>query len=536
MTDRRPNVLFIVTDEERYPPVYETEELRQFRRTQLPGQQEIRARSTELHRHYVASTACAPSRASLFCGHYPTLHGVRATDGAAKAARDSNMYWLDPNTVPTMGHYFREAGYRTYYRGKWHISHADLAAPDTGAPLPSNDDEGKLIDANQRLYRATNRLQPFGFDGWIGPEPHGIERSNCGLVRDPIVSDQVDALFGELERSREDKPWLMVASFLNPHDIALYGLLWASWRYPFDDDTVPDVPEPPTQDESLREKPSCQADYVKKYGKIFLPQPQLPIYRRFYYYLHKLADRYVQRLQQRLMASRFRDDTIVVYTSDHGDLLGAHGGMHQKWHNAYDESIRVPLLVSGPGIPAGGRIDAPTSHVDLIPTLLGLAGVDAAGVRERLSAQFTEAQPLVGRDLSAALRGGAAPQEPVYFMTEDEPSEGLDQTSAFGIPYQAVKEPAKVEAVIARVDGGGGSRLWKYARAYESTQVADPNAADRNDGNEELELYDLDSDPTETVNLARGNRGTSESRAAAEQLQRLLDEQRAAKALHPRHR
>jgi arylsulfatase A-like enzyme len=109
------------------------------------------------------------------------------------------------------------------------------------------------------------------------------------------------------------------------------------------------VPEPPTQDESLRTKPSCQADYVKKYGKVFLPQPQIPMYRRFYYYLHKLVDAQVARVLQRLAASRFRDDTIVVYTSDHGEMLGAHGGMHQKWHNAYDETLRVPLLIAGPG-------------------------------------------------------------------------------------------------------------------------------------------------------------------------------------------
>ena len=71
------------------------------------------------------------------------------------------------------------------------------------------------------------------------------------------------------------------------------------------------------------------------------------------------------------------DDTIVVFTSDHGDLLGAHGGLVQKWFNVFDEATRVPLLVSGPGVaPVDGGISVPTSHVDLIPTLLGLAGID----------------------------------------------------------------------------------------------------------------------------------------------------------------
>jgi arylsulfatase A-like enzyme len=536
MEKGRPNILVIMTDEERYPPLYEADSVRQFRRTQLPGQQEIRARSTEFHRHYTASTACAPSRASLFTGQYPTLHGVRTTDGAAKSARDPGMFWLDSSTVPTLGHYFREAGYRTFYRGKWHVSHADLTAPDTGAPLPSNDDNGKHIEPNYRLYRSANRLSPYGFEGWIGPEPHGIERSNCGLVRDPIVADQVEALFAELESSSDDTPWLAVASFLNPHDIVLFGVLWLSWGYAFDDDTVPDIPEPPTQDESLRTKPSCQADYVKKYGKIFLPQPQIPVYRRFYYYLHKLSDRHVQRIHRRLLASRFRDDTIVVYTSDHGDLLGAHGGMHQKWHNAYDESIRVPLLVSGPGIAAGGRIEQPSSHVDLAPTLLGLAGIDAESVRASLAARFTEAQPLVGRDLSGVLRGGTMAEEPVYFMTEDEPSEGLDQTTALGRRYEAVDEPAKVEAVIARLDGGNGAKLWKYARSYEKSRIGDPAQSESGRDEGEYELYDLDSDGTETRNLTHIGHGTRESRAVREQLERILSDQRSKKALHPRNR
>ena len=106
------------------------------------------------------------------------------------------------------------------------------------------------------------------------------------------------------------------------------------------------------------------------------------------------------------------DDTIIVFTSDHGDLLGAHGGMPQKWHNAYDEAVRVPFLVSGPGVdrrPEG--IWSPTSHVDLVPTLLGLAGIDLDAAADGVAAHHVGAQPLPGRDLSAFW--GAAPRRPV---------------------------------------------------------------------------------------------------------------------------
>lgn len=536
MQQRRPNILIISTDEERYPPCYETDAIREFRRTQLPGREAIRKNSLEFHRHYAASTACAPSRACMYTGHYPTLHGVRATDGAAKSAFDPNMFWLEAYSVPTMGHYFREAGYRTFYKGKWHVSHADLNTPDTRDPLASNDIDGKLIEPNYSLYKAQNRLSPYGFEGWIGPEPHGTAQANTGMVRDSIAADQVSELFDSLEHGDDSAPWLAVASFLNPHDIALFGAPWLAWGYAFDDDTVPEVPEPPTQDESLRTKPSCQSDYIKKYGNIFLPQPQIPVYRRFYYYLHKVADQYIQRVYQRLMNSRFADNTIVVFTSDHGDMLGAHGGMHQKWHNAYEESIHVPLMIGGPGIQAGGRVERPTSHVDLIPTLLGLALIDPEPVRASLAKRFTEAQPLVGRDLSTLVRGGSASEEPIYFMTEDEVSEGLDQTTVIGRSYEAVDEPAKVEAVVARLDAGDGLKLWKYARSYTNTLIFDPAQPISGRDRSEYELYNLDEDPLETNNLAHFGNGSRESRAAKDQMETLLADQRTKKALHPKTR
>ncbi len=536
----RPNILVIMTDEERYPPPYETEELRRFRRDQLPGQQALRARGVEFHRHYAASVACAPSRACLFTGHYPTLHGVRATDGAAKSAHDPAMFWLDPDTVPTMGHYFRAAGYRTFYRGKWHISHADLTSPDTRAPISTSDDQGAPLEPNTSLYRAAERLDAYGFGGWIGPDPHGAARSNCGALRDPLFGDQVEALLDQLDQAQTEAPWLAVASFVNPHDIVLFGALWRSWGYAFDDDTVPEIPEPPTQRESLRTKPSCQADFVEKYGKVFLPQPQIPIYRRFYYYLHKLADLQVQRVLRRLDASRFRDNTIIVYTSDHGDMLGAHGGMHQKWHNAYDESLRVPLLIAGPGVPAGASVEHLSSHVDLLPTLLGLAGLDVAALSGALASRHTEAQAPVGRDLAGLVRGDPAADEPIYFMTEDEVSEGLDQTTVIGRSYESVKEPAKVEAVLARLDAGDGPRLWKYTRAYRHSLIGDPAdasfAAKWLPERDECELYDLDADPLETHNLAHRAQGDRRSRAVEQQMEALLAAQRTRKALHPRLR
>ena len=168
-----PNILLIMTDEERYPPPYETAEVAEFRRTQMPARERVRSGGLELHRHYAGSVACVPSRATLFTGQYPSLHGVAKTSGIAKQATDPAMGWLDPDEVPTLGDWFRAGGYQTHYRGKWHVSHADLEIPGSHESVMASDDDGRPIAHAVEAYRKADRLNPFGFSGWIGREAHG---------------------------------------------------------------------------------------------------------------------------------------------------------------------------------------------------------------------------------------------------------------------------------------------------------------------------------------------------------------------------
>ncbi len=220
-----------------------------------------------------------------------------------------------------------------------------------------------------------------------------------------------------------------MASFVNPHDIAFAGGLYELLLgFEPTDDTVPEIPEAPSQVDSFAGRPACQELFKTAWRGAIADQPADLAYRRLYYYLHKLVDQAVGRILDALDASGMADDTIVVFTSDHGDMLGAHGGMLQKWCNAFDETTRVPLLVSGPGIvPVTGGIATPTSHVDLIPTLMGLAGIDVERAAAGVSAHHNEAHPLPGRDLSGGLTGSASAADvarPIYFMTEDDVTRG----------------------------------------------------------------------------------------------------------------
>lgn len=557
----RPNFLIFMVDEERYPPVYENEEIKAWRKRYLLTQDMLRETGVEFHRHYAASAACCPSRSSLFTGQYPSLHGVTQTPGAAKASYDPGMFWLDPNTVPTLGDYFRAAGYRTFYKGKWHISDGDIIIPgthnplmtwtvsDTGSPVP--------IPRNIEVYREADRLDEYGFTGWIGPEPHGSAQANCGMNRDEGFMQEAIELLDKLEAEYtsaggEQEPWLLVNSYVNPHDIAIFGLVWKSWGYQFTDDTVPDIPKSPTDDEDLRTKPRCQNSFVNVYPHMLMPQPPIEIYRKFYYYLQKISDGHIRQVYERLRNSPFFENTIVVYTSDHGDLLGAHGGMHQKWHSAYEEAIRVPLIISNPGHVKDPRsVETLTSHIDLIPTLLALAGADQKEVQEVAARDHCEVRPLVGRDLSALVRGDGAtppPSQPIYYMSDDEVSEGQSQFNPVtGNFYHSVIQPNHVETVIAAFPApdGSGEHVWKYSRYFDNTDFwTSPGQYDVvHLGNEqqtrtepapdEYEMYNVTLDPLEETNLCHPSNQTPETQQKQTELQALLAEQNAKKRLTP---
>lgn len=109
---KQPNFLIITTDEERFPPPYENSQAKEYRLKHSACMAEMRRCGMEFMNHNAAATACAPSRTSIYTGQYPSLHGVSQTPGIGKSSFDQNMFWLTPNTVPTMGSWFREAGYQ----------------------------------------------------------------------------------------------------------------------------------------------------------------------------------------------------------------------------------------------------------------------------------------------------------------------------------------------------------------------------------------------------------------------------------------
>jgi arylsulfatase A-like enzyme/putative intracellular protease/amidase len=550
LVNERPDVIVIMTDQERAAPPYESDALREWRRAALPGASWFDDHGVSFGRHYTGSLACVPSRPTLFTGQYPDVHGVTQTNGLGKMADDSRMRWLRPGEVPTLGHWFRSAGYDTHYDGKWHITHADLVDPESGEPLATNDDDGVVDPAAVEAYLDARPLEPFGFTGWVGPEPHGGSPADSGLVRDPIIADRLVAwLEDRYTRRRADdadalRPFLLVASFVNPHDIVFFPA-WAR-RCPIDPSgrNLPAVPPSPTDDEDLSAKPAAQIAYRASYPSCYGPGRLIEgIYKRggqryrdVYHQLHAEVDGPLDRVR-RAVTEGGSDDAVIVRTSDHGELLGAHGGLHQKWFNLYDEATRVPFAVARTGARTTDSLrvdDAPTSHVDLVPTLLGAAGIAEGEIAAHLAETFSEVHPLPGRNLMPVIDGEQPPDamRTVYLMTRDNMPEGDSGASGMARRIGRVVDPpgpvrievpahvaANFEGIVGLVAesdaSGGRDHTWKLVRSFDDpatwTEPEVRHLAAHGIGGpayrtarlpDQWELYDLDDDPIELDNRA----------------------------------
>ena len=575
----RPDIVILLTDEERAAPPYESGDVAQWREKSLPGTQWFTDHGVSFRRHYTGSLACVPSRPTLFTGQYPDVHGVTQTDGLGKDAGDSRMRWLPEGEVPTLGNWFRAGGYDTHYDGKWHISHADLHDA-AGRRVDTNDDKGTVLPDGVSAYLEADPLAAYGFSGWVGPEPHGAGLSDSGYRRDPLLADRVVAWLEnryELRRAGDPaalRPFLLVASFVNPHDIVLFPAWARKMPIPARADGPPSIPEAPTQREDLASKPAAQIAYRESYPSAYGPPVAVEriyrngaqAYRDLYYRLHQEVDAPLDRVRK-AVTENGSEHAVLVRTSDHGELLGAHGGLHQKWFNLYDEATRVPFTVVriGQDATTARVVDrVPSSHVDVVPTLLALAGLDPAELAPALAETFSEVHPLPGADLTPMLgaRADEGADQPtdraVYLMTRDNMLEGDSGLSGFARRIGRKKNPpaplrirvaahvaSSFEGLVATVDVPGGlGHLWKLVRTFDDPSTwTEPGfrhlAANGIAGPEyrsaplpdQWELYDLDADAVETHNRATDP-------AAAEVLGHLrhrLKEERA-RCLPERHR
>ena len=290
---------------------------------------------------------------------------------------------------------------------------------------------------------------------------------------------------------------------MNPHDVLGYPSSFVQGGYDPSEFADLQVPLPPTLDEDLREKPTVQA--LMKLGQTsylgaLRGRGQQQRYVDFYAHLHRVVDEKIGRLLRALGdpadPQSLRSRTVIVRTSDHGEMALSHGGLRQKMFNAYEESLRVPFVISSPQLfREPWESDALVSLVDVVPTLLGLAGAPGD------PSQFD------GRDLTQVLGGENGGVRDAVLFTYDDHQAGTAFQDAPG-------QPNRIRCVR--------DRRWKYAIYLDPSGKVAP----------EYELYDLDADPHEALNLVDKRSGVGRTERARRELTRLHAPARAGMRRH----
>jgi len=441
---RPPNVLIVMTDQERYPQW--TPDL------PLPARDFIDGRGVTFERCHHSAVQCSSSRACMWTGMYTPQNGIFGN------FLQSWQFSLDPR-IPTIGDLMREQGYTTAYFGKWHLSMAGVSAP-----------EGAADNARG------NYLGPYGFDysdESLSLEPVGY---NDGVYNDPLWTKQaVDWLTAN---GGQQTPWFMVASLLNPHDIAYFPRGFTA------DVTRPDweVSLPPNFADDPRTKPRVHAQYANGAALIrggIKPDDKATWKRLLNTYCDLIVntDENLAAIMRALHASGAMDNTVVIRTADHGELGASHGAAG-KGPMVYEEQLRVPLSISLPGrFAQGARTAALSEAVDLVPTCLELAGV----------ADPVSRYPwLRGQSLVPALEDPAGARGKDFTVSTCDEVWSPQDYAGYGKPWRR-----HVRAALS-----GRFKVARYVAMDGKPQRELPHEQD-------YEVYDLAEDPYELRNLAR---------------------------------
>ena len=481
MSDR-PNFLCIVTDQQRADhlgcagnPVLRT-----------PNIDRIAALGVRFRRAYVNNPLCMPARATLFTGRTPRGHGVRTNGVPLNYA------------LPTMADALRQAGYRTHAVGKIHLR--PFGTPN-GRPIEELDprefpesralwDSGRIQALPQPYYGLEQVEFAGGHGSWMWgdyvtwlrqqrlygfdflqpqagrPSLHQAEQSWKSALPEELhhsrwVADRSIAFLEDA--ARQPKPFFLWCSFPDPHHPYCPPAPWSEMYDPSG------VPLPVRREGELDDLPPFFKEVYEKgmplsgrFGPTRMSDDQLREILALTYGMISLFDHHIGRILGALEATGLRGNTVVVFVSDHGDLMGDHG-LINKGPFHFDGLLKVPFLWSWPGqFGAGVATDALASHLDFAPTILDLAGV-----------------PI--------------PEGPVPLKPEAErmppPWPGLSL-----LPVLRGEEPSVRDSVVIENDED-------YLGLRLRTLVTDRHQLTIYSGAEYGELFDLDEDPGQVRNL-----------------------------------
>lgn len=383
---KRPNILLILTDQQTHDawsgagnPWLRT-----------PAMDSLAARGTSFSQAICPYPVCSPSRSGIFTGRMPHEAQVMVNGRPIVAG------------MATMGDVFRAAGYETVYGGKWHL--------------------------------------PKGFDGMTSFQKL-IGGSSQGSDMDaPLATTCSDWL---RKRKAGGDPFLMVASFMNPHDVCQWIRDHPGHREHPNAKNYPPAPRnmavDPNEPETIQYHRKSGYDLMSKAVGI-ASEWQRDDFREYihdYYRMVEAVDREIGRVLKALDDGGHTENTLVLFASDHGEGMGGHRWVQKA--SFYEESVRVPLMVAGPGVEAGKVRNDLVTLTDIVPTMCEVAGVGAPPDMRGVSLLKASARPFVVSELRyetedregrmlrgnrykyVAFNGGARPEQ--LFDLELDPGE-----------------------------------------------------------------------------------------------------------------
>lgn len=314
-----------------------------------PNIDRLASRGTRFDRAYTTCPLCTPARAALFSGQHAPVNGAWANS-------------LSPGVaVPLTGRIFAEMGYQTAYSGKWHLD-------GTGYFGDGHEGGGFSGDwwFDGRNY--AEFLGPEAFESYRGCQS-SADLKKAGFTRETIWARQVtNRALSFLENARKDAPFLLVVSYDEPH--SPYVAPPEYWE------TEPEelIPVPPNFFAPLDGKPQLQQ--AMRVGEISPGESRHR--RRRQFACNRFLDSEIGRILD-VLEDQFDDDTVIIHTSDHGDMHYSHG-LTGKGPMMYEEVLRVPLIMRLPGAKENQVRRDLVSHVDLLPSLLEILGTKVPGI------------------------------------------------------------------------------------------------------------------------------------------------------------
>ena len=406
-----PNVVVFVSDTHRWGAM----SFSQTPQVETPNLERLQAQGVSLDRHYVNLPICTPFRALLLTGRWPYQQGLMANHMALAGRVDLPE---DETQRGTLAWAFRDAGYATGLFGKWHLGGRDA--------------------------------RPFGFDKsivWQGTNNH----RSCRYSVDGAPSVSWEGLSNSTSTTAQAIDWIAEAA---GGETPFFTIISVNPPHgPFHD--APDAKKALYPDESAL--PFHPLDILRDFEQ-----------HRDYHALISGMDGDVGDVIDKLNELGIAESTVLVYTSDHGGMTGIDGVSYGQKRHPNDESARIPFLIRWPGrLPANVRLDAPTSTIDVFPTLVSLAGLTESALGE--SAGYVSSLP--GTDLSGLLRGepGANRPDSVFLAHPSNMNNG-------GSRHELVWRAVVTDDFTYAVTESGEHRLWANGDGYQEDNLLDDPA------------------------------------------------------------